>query len=158
MSLRKTDDEMRRFLSRFVNLSDDGDVLNGFWAAYRGWFRTGAFDYAGIWDHGAELEIPLGIEKPSTLESKIAGRNRALMTIRDIMRAAWETPGLRERQWKLHPLRDKLNRLSAPSEAELDQPPAPNYADDAIVFLSLKAHKLKLCDNPDCNVERYLIG
>jgi hypothetical protein len=158
MSLRKTNNEMRAFLSRLVNLGDDGDVLNGFWTAYQGWFRPGAFDYLGIWEHGADLEIPLGIEKPSTLESRIAGRNRALHAIRDDMRAAWETPNLHERRWKLHPLRDRFNRQSAPNEECLSKPPAPNPADDAIVFLSLIAHKLKLCENPDCKVERYLIA
>lgn len=154
-SLRKTRVEQRRFLSEWVNLRDDSNALNGFWAKYKAWFRDGAFGLAGIWE--ARATDGWGGSVP-TQDYWEQARNKSLLEIRDLMRAAWEIPELHQRAWKLQPLRDRFNRLSAPTEEDLNQPPPPNDADDALALLYSIARKLKLCDNPDCKTERYLIG
>jgi hypothetical protein len=160
MGLRKTPDEQRKFLSRWVNLGDDVKAAKDFWSAFKDWFRPGAFEFSDylfpLFDEGLSSG-PAFIPSISS-DSWPNGRHEALIGIRNLMRDAWKAGSVHERQWKLHPLRDKLNRLSASKEEDVDQPPPPNSADDAVVFLSSIAHKLKLCDNPNCEAEHYLIG
>src|SRR5665213_1798206 len=102
--LRKKSSDQRTFLSRWVNLSGDADELDAFWAAYKTWFREGAFGLAGIWETQADLVWKGAAATPDLMKD---GRNKALLEVRNDMRKAWETSGIPERQWRLHPLRYK---------------------------------------------------